>query len=31
MMIKVAVPDQFKLKVIPNFRTLFFPERGDVH
>ena len=31
MMIKVEVQDQFKLKVIPNFRTLFFPERGDVH
>ena len=31
MMIIVAVPDQFNLKVIPNFRTLFFPERGDVH
>lgn len=31
MMIKVAVPNQFKLKVIPNFRTLLFPERGDVH
>ena len=31
MMIKVAVPNQFKLKVIPNFRTFLFPEKGDVH
>ena len=29
--IKVAVPNQFKLKVIPNFRTFLFPEKGDVH
>ena len=31
MMIKVAVSNQFKLKVIPNFRTFLFPEKGDVH
>ena len=31
MMIKVAVPQQFKLKVIPNFRTLLFPEKKDIH
>lgn len=31
MMIKVAVPNQFKLKVIPNFRTFLFPDKGDVH
>lgn len=31
MVIKVAVPHQFKLKVIPDFRTLFFPDRRDVH
>ena len=27
MIIKVAVPHQFKLRVIPDFRTLFFPIR----
>ena len=31
MIIKVAVPNQFKLKVIPNFRTLLFPDKKDVH
>lgn len=31
MMIKVAVPDQFKLKVMPTFRTIFFPEKKDIH
>lgn len=31
MVIKVAVPNQFKLRVIPSFRTILFPERKDVH
>ncbi|HIW82919.1 MAG TPA: RNA polymerase sporulation sigma factor SigE [Candidatus Dorea gallistercoris] len=31
MIIKVAVPHQFKLKVIPDFRTLFFPDKRDIH
>ena len=31
MMIKIAVPNQFKLKVMPNFRTYFFPDKKDVH
>lgn len=31
MVIKIAVPNQFKLKVIPNFKTLLFPEGKDVH
>ena len=31
MVIKVAVPHQFKLKVIPDFRTLLFPDKKDVH
>ena len=31
MVIKVAVPHQFKLKVIPDIRTLFFSDRKDVH
>lgn len=31
MMIKIAVANQFKLKVMPNFRTFFFPDKKDVH
>lgn len=31
MVIKVAVPNQFKLKVISNFRTFLFPEKRDIH
>ena len=27
MVIKVAVPHQFKLKVIPDFRSLFFGQK----
>lgn len=31
MVIKVAVPHQFKLKVIPDIRTFLFPDRKDIH
>ena len=31
MIIKIAVPNQFKLKVMSDFRTLLFPEKQDVH
>ena len=31
MIIKVAVPHQFKLRVIPDFRTVFFPDKKDIH
>lgn len=31
MVIRVAVPHQFKLKVVPDLRTLFFPDKRDVH
>lgn len=31
MVIKVAVPHQFQLKVIPDLRTLLFPDRKDIH
>lgn len=31
MVIKVAVPHQFKLKVIPDFRTLLFPDKKNIH
>ena len=30
-MIKVAVPHRFKLKVVPDFRTFFFPDRREIH
>ena len=30
-MIEVAVPNQFKLKMVPTFRTFLFPETKDVH
>lgn len=28
MVIKVAMPNQFKVKVMSNFRTMIFPEKG---
>ncbi len=31
MVIKVTVPHQFKLKVIPDLKTLFFMDRKDIH
>lgn len=31
MMIKVSVPNQFQLKLIPSFRTFLFPEKKDIH
>lgn len=31
MVIKIAVPHQFKLKVIPNIRTILFPKEQEVH
>lgn len=31
MMIKVAVPNQFKMKMIPSFRTILFPTKQDIH
>lgn len=31
MVIKIAVPHQFKLKVIPDLRSLLFPDRRDIH
>lgn len=31
MMIKFTVPDQLKLKVMPNFRTILFPDQREVH
>lgn len=31
MMIKVAMPNQFKIKVTTPFRTILFPERHEIH
>lgn len=31
MMIKIAVPNQFKMKMMPTFRTILFPEKQDIH
>ena len=31
MMIKIAVEDQFKMKMMPTFRTIFFPEKSEIH
>ena len=31
MVIKVAVPNQFKLKIIPGIRTFLFPDHREIH
>lgn len=31
MVVKVAVPQQFKLKVIPDICSIFFPNRREIH
>ncbi|CUX34088.1 RNA polymerase sporulation sigma factor SigE [Clostridium sp. C105KSO13] len=31
MVVKVAIPQQFKLKVIPDFKSIFFPNRKEIH
>lgn len=31
MVVKVAVPQQFKLKVIPDIRSIFFPNHKEIH
>ena len=31
MMIKVAMPNQFKIKVTAPFRSILFPERNEIH
>ena len=30
-MIKIAVPNRFKFKMMPTFRTLIFPDRQEIH
>lgn len=30
-MIKIAVANQFKFKMIPSFKTILFPEKQDIH
>lgn len=31
MIIKIGVPNRFKLKVMSNFRTILFPDKQDIH
>ncbi len=31
MIIKVAVPNRFKFKMMPSFKNVIFPGRGDIH
>ena len=31
MIVKVAVPEKFKLKVVPDFRTLIFGGQKEIH
>ena len=31
MVVKVAVPQQFKLKIIPDFKSLFFTNQKEIH
>ncbi len=31
MIVKIAVPKQFQLKVIPSIRNIIFPSKGDIH
>ncbi len=31
MVLNAVMPKQFKLKFIPGFRTIFFPEKKDIH
>lgn len=31
MLIKVAMPSNFQLRVVPSFKSLFFAKQGDIH
>ncbi len=31
MIVKVAVPQQFQLKIVPDFKNLFFSNQREVH
>ena len=31
MVIKMTVPGQFRFKMVPSFKNVFFPKEGDVH
>ncbi len=31
MVVKIAVPKQFQLKVIPSIKSVIFPTKGDIH
>ena len=31
MMVKVAVPEKFKLRIVPNFRKILFGGQQEIH
>lgn len=31
MIVKVAMPEQFKLKIVPNIRSFFFSNQSEIH
>ena len=31
MIIKVAIPNQIQLKVVPRFKSMFLAQKGEIH
>jgi RNA polymerase sporulation-specific sigma factor len=31
MLLKISIPNKFQFRVIPDFRNIFFTQRGDIH
>lgn len=31
MLLKISIPNKFQFRVIPDFRNVIFPQRGDIH
>ncbi|BCN31547.1 RNA polymerase sporulation sigma factor SigE [Anaeromicropila herbilytica] len=31
MLLKISIPNKFQFRVIPDFRNIFFSQRGDIH
>lgn len=31
MLLKISIPNKFQFRVIPNFRNVFFSQRGEIH
>ena len=31
MIIKVAIPNQIQLKVVPRFNSMFLAQKGEIH